>query len=134
MSKDKRWIATADSGKESLIVVWDSLKATPVKIISNPGGEGDEGVVAMDMSADAMFLATLSNGAKQTISIWEWTVATSLPAVRQAIGDHEHQHCVCFNPVDVRDLVTNGTRKVIFWNWGQDTLTSFHPPRGGHFL
>jgi len=41
VSKDKRWIATADSGPDSMIVVWDSLKATPVKIIHNPykGGQ-----------------------------------------------------------------------------------------------
>jgi hypothetical protein len=30
VSKDKRWIATADSGEDSMIVVWDSSTATPV--------------------------------------------------------------------------------------------------------
>ena len=56
-SEDKRWIATADSGPDSMIVVWDSLSGTPIKTIFNPAPNG---VVAMDISPDAMFLATLS--------------------------------------------------------------------------
>jgi hypothetical protein len=39
-------------------VIWDSLKSTPVKIISQ---KDTGGVIAMDMSTDAMFLVTLSN-------------------------------------------------------------------------
>lgn len=35
-----------------------------------------------------------------------------------------------FNPVDVRDIVSNGEKQVIFWNWTEEALTAFHPPRG----
>lgn len=127
VSNDKRWIATADSGKDSMIVVWDSWKASPVKIIPQPY---ENGIASMDMSSDAMFLVTLSQGFPQKIAIWEWTVATKDSAIEASIGDHEYQHCVRFNPVDVRDIVTNGQKKVIFWNWSEDELASFHPPRG----
>jgi len=37
---------------------------------------------------------------------------------------------VRFNPVDVRDIVSNGQKKVIFWNWAEDSIVAFHPPRG----
>lgn len=57
VSKDKRWIATADYGSDAMIIVWDSHKAIPVKIIQQ---KEHGGVAAMDMSADAMFLVTLS--------------------------------------------------------------------------
>jgi len=60
VSQDKRWIFTADSGEDSMIVVWDSLKAKPIKIIRH---KYKHGIVAMDISADAMFLLTLSAGA-----------------------------------------------------------------------
>jgi WD40 repeat protein len=40
------------------------------------------------------------------------------------------QHCVRFNPIDVRDIVSNGKRKVIFWNWTDEHITAFHPPKG----
>ncbi len=35
VSEDKRWIATADSGPDSMIVVWDSRSCTPIKSIFN---------------------------------------------------------------------------------------------------
>ena len=57
VSEDKRWIATADSGPDSMVVVWDSLNGTPIKTIFNPHPHG---VISMDMSPDAMFLVTLS--------------------------------------------------------------------------
>ena len=38
VSEDKRWIATADSGPDSMIVVWDSLNGTPIKTIFNVRG------------------------------------------------------------------------------------------------
>ena len=43
VSTDKRWIATADSGVESMLIIWDADTAAPVKIITLP--EDDQGVV-----------------------------------------------------------------------------------------
>ncbi len=128
VSSDKRWLATADSGPESLLIVWDAANATPIKIISLP--EEDNGVVGIDISADSMFLVTLSKAYPQKISIWEWTVGTSVPAISASIGEHGYQHAVRFNPVDVRDLVTTGQGNLIFWNWTQQALAPFHPPKG----
>lgn len=68
VSTDKRWIVTADCGNESMIVVWDALKATPVKIIPNPFPSG---VCALDLSADAMFIVALSHAfPRQEIAVW----------------------------------------------------------------
>jgi len=128
VSNDKRWIATADCGDDSMIVVWDSLKATPIKIIQQPYAKG---IVSLDISSDSLFLATLSAGEDQQISVWEWTVGTNDPAMTAFIGnEHEKQHSVRFNSVDVRDIVSNGASQVIFWNWNEAALTPFHPPRG----
>ena len=35
VSEDKRWIATADAGPDSMIVIWDSATGTPIKTIFN---------------------------------------------------------------------------------------------------
>lgn len=35
VSDDKRWIATADAGPDSMIVIWDSATGTPIKTIFN---------------------------------------------------------------------------------------------------
>lgn len=128
VSRDKRWIATADSGEGSMIVVWDSHTASPVKILTKAY---DAGIAAMDMSADSMFLVTVSAGFPQQISIWEWTVATKDPAVTATIDEAEgFQHSVRINPVDVRDIVSNGQNQVLFWHWTEEALTPFHPPKG----
>ncbi len=57
MSTNKRWIVTADSGPDSMIIVWDSYKGIPVKSIFQPHPNG---VQDMDLSVDAMYLVTLS--------------------------------------------------------------------------
>jgi len=57
ISADKQWIATADSGEDPMIVVWDSSSATPLKKLAAPQG----GVLSMDISSDGMSLVTLSN-------------------------------------------------------------------------
>lgn len=122
VSADKRWIATADSGEEAMIIVWDAQKAVPVKIIPHPY---QNGVAAMDMSADSMFLVTLSQGFPQHIAVWEWTVATKEPAIFANIGDHEYQHSVRFNPVDVRDIASNGQKTVRRMCYSNDRTVRF---------
>ena len=68
-SADRRWIATADCGADSMIVIWDSFTGAPVKTISSPHAQG---VKAMDMSPDAKFLVTLSEeDSPQVLSIWD---------------------------------------------------------------
>ena len=50
VSADRRWIATADRGADSMVVLSDSYAATPVKTISMPHPGG---VRVMDLSPDA---------------------------------------------------------------------------------
>ena len=57
VSKDKRWIVTADAGEDSLLVVWDSHSGAPVKTLFNPHPSG---ICSVDISDDALFVATLS--------------------------------------------------------------------------
>lgn len=69
---------TADAGHDSMMVVWDTASATPIKSIFNPHPNG---VIGMDISSDSMFIVTLSAPGQvsseiegpQTISLWEWT-------------------------------------------------------------
>ena len=56
VSSDRRWIVTGDCGDDSILVVWDSLTGMPVKTIFSPHPKG---VVAVDISEDALYIATL---------------------------------------------------------------------------
>lgn len=66
VSKDKKWIVTADTGDDSMVVVWDSETGTPAKTLFNchPGG-----VSALDLAADGKTLVTLSASTPQQIAV-----------------------------------------------------------------
>ena len=64
VSADKKWIVTADSGDEPILVVWDSLSGAPVKTIFSPHAGG---VKSLDISNDSLYVVTLSEAS--TVSI-----------------------------------------------------------------
>eukprot|EP00929_Paragymnodinium_shiwhaense_P051431 TRINITY_DN25883_c0_g1_i1.p1 TRINITY_DN25883_c0_g1~~TRINITY_DN25883_c0_g1_i1.p1 ORF type:complete len:959 (-),score=271.03 TRINITY_DN25883_c0_g1_i1:60-2936(-) len=57
VSKDKEWIVTADTGPDSMMVVWQRSTGTPVKTFFNPHAYG---VHALDISPTRQYLVTLS--------------------------------------------------------------------------
>jgi WD40 repeat protein len=57
VSSDKRWIVTADTGEDPIMVVWDSMTGAPVKTFYTPHTSG---VKALDISDDGKYIATLS--------------------------------------------------------------------------
>ncbi len=128
VSQDKRWIVTADSGVENMIVVWDSTKGIPIKTIFTPHQSGTKSI---DISDDALYIVTLSlasEGESQTLSIWEWTSDRTTPIHSQKIAEADTQILVRFHPEDGKLLVTNGTKRVIFWGWRENELVSHAPP------
>lgn len=94
VSHNKKWVATADAGQDSMMVVWDTASGTPIKSIFNPHSNG---VLAMDISADALFIVTLSDPGQsgsdgednepQTISVWEWTHPSRKEALFTSVID-----------------------------------------------
>ncbi|CAD7951720.1 unnamed protein product [Amoebophrya sp. A25] len=126
LSQDKRWIVTADTGKESMLTVWDRHTGTPVKIMFSPYRNG---VQALDMTPDSKYLATLSapemDGAelKQYLSVWDWTSENSdAPICTALIGTQDVQTCVVFNRWNISEIATNGRRRVFFWTWDEDKM------------
>jgi WD40 repeat protein/Ca2+-binding EF-hand superfamily protein len=143
VSEDKRWIVTADRGPESMLVVWDAATGNPIKTIFRPHPLGVE---ALDLSPDALFIATLSavdreepEGGQgkskrkrfdQELSIWEWTATSANPNAplhSSYVATEDVQHSVRFNSYDVREVVTNGRQRVIFWSWASHKLLFYSP-------
>ncbi|CAM9670144.1 unnamed protein product, partial [Chrysoparadoxa australica] len=140
VSANKRWLVTADAGPESMMVVWDANSGTPIKSIPNPHPNG---VMAVDMSPDAMFLVTLSypsnaqsrlSGELQSISIWEWTKPSHSRALHTSTIDPSAgvQRKVVFNPSDVRQLVSCSQKKTMFWSWAEGELRGYVPKMSRH--
>ena len=108
-SDDKRWIVTADSGEDSMLIVWDSLSGTPVRTFLNPHPDG---IKCLDLSSDNIYLVTLGNDVPQTISLWDWTNEKEEgPIVSLQFKytvEFQNQHWVKFNPNDPTVLTSNG--------------------------
>ena len=134
---DRRYIATADQGTDSMLVLWDSYTGTPVKTIASPHPDG---VRAMDISPDGKHLVTLSmDSGPQVLSVWDCTREGSSETpifsakVTTASGEAaEVQTSVRIDPSDPTSILTNGASVVIFWNFGSGVLTYYSPPLGEH--
>ncbi|KAE8992745.1 Cilia- and flagella-associated protein [Phytophthora rubi] len=145
VSEDKRWVVTADRGQESMLVVWDAQSGNPIRTIFRPHPSG---VQAIDISPDALFLVTLSAVDRededaqptttarkrfdQELAVWEWAApvtgaAVSKPLYSSLVATEDVQHAVRFNTYDVRELVTTGRQRVIFWSWAARTLLFYSP-------
>jgi len=83
----------------------------------------------MDISPDAMFLVTLSAADdeehEQFISLWEWTHEREGPLYTSTVDVGNVQTGVQFNPSDVREVVTTGTQRVVFWSWHAKKVTGW---------
>lgn len=125
ISKDKRWIVTADAGNDSLLVVWDSHSGAPVKTLFNPHHNG---VCSVDISDDALFVATLSEpdqDSKQELSVWAWTKEEDTPILSHDVLTEERQHEVRFNSVNQYEICTTGGKNVSFWKWEELKLEGY---------
>ncbi|KAM9329614.1 cilia- and flagella-associated protein 251 [Gastrophryne carolinensis] len=127
VSEDRRWIATADKGPESLIIVWDSFSGIPVHTIFLSHPEG--GVVAIAMSQNAKYLATIGGGTVQKICIWDWTSGSETPiCTAELTGQFGFQKFIIFNLQDPTQLITSSETQIIFYSWDNSTLEYIAPP------
>lgn len=112
-----------------MLVVWDSVTATPVRTIFNPHPQG---VFRIDISDDARYIVTLSNTTPQEITVWDWSkdaeetaelalVNSEIPASSDS-ADPLH-FSVRFNPTNPNEIATNNSSQVLFWQWNQDEQT-----------
>ena len=154
VSKDKKWIVTADTGPDSMMVVWERESGTPVKTFFNPHPYG---VHALDIAPKLQYLVTLaaptptsgdpnaslpemSREGKstqkdehgdmdyQSISVWDWPSDHEGPICTAAVGTNDVQTCVLFNAWDTHEIATNGKRRVFFWTWDGEQPFQFYSP------
>ncbi|KAF4653556.1 hypothetical protein FOL47_010443, partial [Perkinsus chesapeaki] len=157
VSRDRRWIVTADAGKDSLLVVWDRYTAAPVRTITDPHPYG---VSACDISPDGRFVVTLSataplddsatneedvekSSAKegdsiqstQTVAVWHWLDAERRSPVYIGQIDASDLHSdVVFKHPDITEIASTGKRTVLFWQWDKEkalALKKASSPRKG---
>ncbi|XP_050454213.1 cilia- and flagella-associated protein 251-like [Cataglyphis hispanica] len=76
-SRDGKWLLTANFGKDSIMMVWDTEKGVPVCTLFNPNASED--VTLARISPDAKQIITVSNGKCQNVYVWLWTHGRDKP-------------------------------------------------------
>lgn len=72
-----RWLVTADSGPENIIIIWDSSDYFPQRTMFSPHREVR--LAKVDISADAKYLLTLGYHPKTTLHWWIWSFGIDEP-------------------------------------------------------
>lgn len=72
-----KWLVTADSGPENVIIIWDSADCYPQKTIFSP--HGSVKLAKVVISADAKYLLTLGYQDKASIYWWIWSYGLDTP-------------------------------------------------------
>ncbi|XP_076843192.1 cilia- and flagella-associated protein 251 isoform X2 [Brachyhypopomus gauderio] len=121
VSEDRRWLVSADSGSENLVIVWDSFTGIPVLTLFDCHPEG--GIVALALSKDSKYLATVGGGPVQRVYIWDWTNEGEGPTCQTDISpQYGCQNHILFNPADSSQLLSNSKSHVLFYTWDKGIL------------
>ncbi|EGB04140.1 hypothetical protein AURANDRAFT_55327 [Aureococcus anophagefferens] len=130
LSNDKQWLVTADSGQDSLMVVWNTRTGNPTKTMFNAYSLG---AISVDVSWDSSYLSVLSapdeqsaSGMSQYISIWELKSSSETPLFTDEVPPDAFQTTVRFHPLDAHVLISNGASQVFFWSW-DDGFSCYAP-------
>ncbi|XP_078733250.1 cilia- and flagella-associated protein 251 isoform X1 [Lampetra fluviatilis] len=126
LSENKRWLATADTGPGSTVIVWDTYSGIPVHTLFSCHPE--EVVVAMTMSPDASYIITLGTKTPQRVSVWRWTIESDLPVCSVELDpDWGYQTHVTFNISDHRHFITNSETQAVFYQWSDNSIEMYTP-------
>jgi len=119
-SADKSLIVTADSGIDSMLVIWDSYNGIPRRTYFNPY---ENGICALDISQEGKYLVTISDDENQAVSIWDLLNEELDEPILTTLFKYvknDRQHLVKFNPSDVYEIACHGNKQIAFLSWTED--------------
>jgi len=121
---------TADTGEDSMLIVWDARNYTPVRTYQKPHPNG---VRAMDLSMDNLYIVTIGADSPQTISLWDWTNEAEHGPICSEVQYNSnpiHENFwIKFNPNNHFELIANSAKRLQIYNWvpGNPKFISYSP-------
>ncbi|KAG5285153.1 hypothetical protein AALO_G00000110 [Alosa alosa] len=106
----KDYVATGQVGRDSCVHVWDAEQLRPLAVLR---GFHQQGVCALDFSADGKRLASVGLDDHHTVILWDWRKGEKLSAMR---GSKEKIFVVKMNPYVPDKLITAGVKHMKFWH------------------
>ncbi|CAH0604428.1 unnamed protein product [Chrysodeixis includens] len=95
-----KWLVTADSGPENILIIWDSADLFPQRTIFSP--HGTTRIAKVAMSDDAKYLVTIAYPSEKVmIHWWIWSYGISTPHAVKEIEDLTRDSVIhiAINPV-----------------------------------
>eukprot|EP00111_Clytia_hemisphaerica_P022903 TCONS_00067430-protein len=127
VSTDKRWLATSDIGKNSMIIVWDTNQSIPIKTLFDVDPVGTK---KLCFSNDAKYIVSLGADLPQVVNVWNWTLGDDEPLISLKLQPTLHlQNYITFSTNNVEDVVSNSPDQVIFYKWNLEGEMSHVAPR-----
>ncbi|XP_039308921.1 cilia- and flagella-associated protein 251-like [Solenopsis invicta] len=116
-SRDGKWLLTADSGKDSVVVVWDTEKGIPVCTLLN--SHCSEDITAAGISPNAKEIVTIGGGKCQNVYFWLWTNGKDKPDASISLIDitSERVKGITFNDKYPEQFALTTDYHVLFLTW-----------------
>ncbi|GJQ71620.1 hypothetical protein Trydic_g11320 [Trypoxylus dichotomus] len=120
VEKHGKYLATADSGEENCIIVWNLVKCKPVCTIFKAN---DTGTALLAMSKTGRYLVSVSDEPMPTIKFWLWTYDANEPYDGLTVSNSSYGKPVAieFNRNVDEHLMVAFEKQVVFLIWDPES-------------
>ncbi|XP_018056834.1 PREDICTED: WD repeat-containing protein 66-like [Atta colombica] len=120
-SRNGKWLLTADSGKDNVVMIWDTEKGISICTLFNP--HNNEDITAAAISPNAKQIVTVSSGKCQNVHFWLWTYGRDKPdASTPLINITERVKEITFND-ECPEFALTTDHHVLFLTWNGHALS-----------
>ncbi|XP_012064007.1 PREDICTED: WD repeat-containing protein 66-like [Atta cephalotes] len=121
-SRNGKWLLTADSGKDNVVMICDTEKGISICTLFNP--HNNEDITAAAISPNAKQIVTVSSGRCQNVHFWLWTYGRDKPdASTPLINITERVKEITFNDECPEQFALTTDHHVLFLTWNGHALS-----------
>ncbi|XP_076245455.1 cilia- and flagella-associated protein 251 [Calliopsis andreniformis] len=127
VSRDGKWLLSADFEKDSVVVIWDTENGVPVCTLFNPHGTNQ--ITAAKISPNAKYIVTVGNEKYQKVCFWLWTYGKDEPndfvELTEIVQDRVKD--ITFNEEFPEEFALTADHNVVFFIWDNGKIKPSYP-------